>query len=46
MKLSWDKVKYTAQVKVSKEERAKDPTLGEIKTLEILKEVSGFAPPG
>lgn len=46
IKISWDKVKFSAQVRTTKAERAKDPSLGAIKTLYIVKEVSGFAPPG
>lgn len=46
IKLSWEDVKFTAEIKTSKSEREKDPDLGPTKDLKIVKGVSGFAAPG
>jgi hypothetical protein len=46
IKLSWNNVFYEVDVLTSEEERLADPTLGMIKRQQIVKNVSGFAPPG
>lgn len=46
IKLSWNNVFYEVDVLTSEEERLADPTLGRIKRQQIVKNVSGFAPPG
>lgn len=46
IKLSWNNVFYEVDVLTSEEERLADPALGMIKRQQIVKNVSGFAPPG
>lgn len=46
MKLSWENVQFEAEVKASPADKAADPTLGSVKTLKIVKSVSGYAAPG
>ena len=46
IKLSWEDVRFEAVVKTTPAERAADRSLGQTKTLKIVKNVSGFAPPG
>lgn len=46
IKLTWENVKFDAEVSTTPAERAANPKIGLTKTLNIVKEVSGFAPPG
>lgn len=46
IKLTWDDVVFDAVVTTTPADRAADPRLGTTKTLNIVKKVSGYAPPG
>ena len=46
IKLSWEDVRFAAEIKTTEAERLANPKLGPTKTLEIVKSVSGFAAPG
>lgn len=46
IKLSWENVRFEAEVPTSPADRAKDPSLGAKRRIQIVKSVSGFAPPG
>ena len=46
IKLSWEDVCFSAQIPASAADRAEDPTVGRMKTKEIVKKVSGYAAPG
>ena len=46
IKLTWDDIKFEAEVKTTAVEREQNTKLGQTKRLEIVKGVSGFAAPG
>ena len=46
IKLSWEDVRFEAEIKTLPQERAVNPALGPTKRLQIVKGVSGFACPG
>ena len=46
IKLSWEKLKFEAQVPTTPAERQANPQIGNTKRIEIVKEVSGYAAPG
>jgi len=46
IKLSWENLRFEAEIKTTASERQKNPSLGNTRKLEIVKSVSGFAAPG
>ena len=46
MKISWENLTFQAEVATTVTERQANPTWGKSRRLEILKSVSGYAPPG
>lgn len=46
IKLSWSNLHYEVDVLSTEDDRAKDPNMGRMKRQVIVKNVSGFAPPG
>lgn len=46
IKLSWQDVEFCATIRTTNDERKANPKLGNARKLEIVKKVSGYAPPG